>query len=100
MSVASNRMAADQTERLLAKLIPEVRIAAEVEVMVKPEDQSVTQMIHSRSADADLVILGLAMPAEGQEEDYAGRITELAVGLRSFFFVHNGSLFIGELVSQ
>lgn len=100
MSVASNRMAADQTERLLAKLIPEVRIAAEVEVMVKPEDQSVTQMIHARSADADLVILGLAMPAEGQEEDYAERITELAAGLRSFFFVHNGSLFIGELVSQ
>jgi solute carrier family 12 (potassium/chloride transporter), member 4/6 len=100
MSVASNRMAADQTERLLAKLIPEIRIAAEVEVMVKPEDQSVTQMIHAQSADADLVILGLAMPAEGQEEEYAERIMELAAGLRSFFFVHNGSLFIGELVSQ
>ncbi len=100
MSVASNRMAADQTERLLAKLIPEIRIAAEVEVMVKPEDLSVTKMIHSQSADADLVILGLAMPVAGQEEEYAERITELAAGLRSFFFVHNGSLFIGELVLQ
>ncbi len=100
MSVASNPMAAEQTKRLLSGLIPEVRIEAEVDVMVKPEGVSVTELIHSRSDKADLVILGLAMPLEGQEEEYALRITELAAGLRSVFFIHNGSLFIGELVTQ
>ena len=100
MSVASNPMAAEQTRRLLSGLIPEVRIEAEVDVMVKPEGVSVTELIHSRSDKADLVILGLAMPLEGQEEEYALRITELAAELRSVFFIHNGSLFIGELVTQ
>ncbi|APG24319.1 hypothetical protein A7E75_04185 [Syntrophotalea acetylenica] len=100
MTIASNQMIKQQTETMLAKLIPEIRIEAEVEVMAKPEDTSVVELIHARSASADLVILGLGMPAEGQEEGYAERLTELAAGLRSFFFVHNGSLFIGELISQ
>ncbi len=99
LSVASNQMAKEQTERFLSKLIPEIRIAAEIEVMIKPEEASVVEMIHKKSADVDLVVLGLAMPEEGQEEVYAERIAELAEGLPSFFFVHNGSLFVGELVS-
>jgi hypothetical protein len=100
LSVASNQMAKEQTERFLAKLIPEIRIAAEIEVMIKPEEVSIRDLIHAESADVDLVILGLALPEEGQEDAYAKRISELADGLPSFFFVHNGSLFIGELVSQ
>lgn len=99
LSVASNLMAKEQTERFLAELIPEIRIAAEIEVMIKPEDMSVVEMIHEESAAVDLVILGLALPDEGQESAYAERIAELAEGLPSCFFVHNGSLFIGELVS-
>ncbi len=99
LSIASNPMAKDETERFLAKLIPEIRIAAEIEVMIKPEELSVVELIHEESADVDLVILGLALPEKGQEDAYAERITELAEGLPSCFFVHNGSLFIGELVS-
>jgi amino acid transporter len=98
LSIASNQMAKEQTERFLARLIPEIRIAAEVDVMIKPEKISVREMIHTESAGVDLVILGLATPEEGQEAAYAGRLAELAEGLPSFFFVHNGSLFIGELV--
>ncbi len=99
LSVASNPMAKEQTERFLAELIPEIRIAAEIEVMIKPEEMSVVEMIHEESSDVDLVVLGLALPEEGKEAAYAERIAELAEGLPSFFFVHNGSLFIGELVS-
>ena len=99
LSIASNQMAKEQTERFLAKLMPEIRIAAEIDVMIKPEDMSVVEMIHAESAAVDLVILGLAMPEAGQEAVYAERIAELADGLPSCFFVHNGSLFIGELVS-
>lgn len=51
------------------------------------------------SSRADLVLLGLACPDEGKEEEYAERLAELTEGLPSCFLVHNGSLFIGELVS-
>jgi hypothetical protein len=87
-----------QTERTLAKLIPEIRIAAEVEVILKPEQVSVNELIQARSSEADLVVLGLATPEEGQEEIYARRLFDLVDGLPSFFFVKNASLFIGELV--
>ena len=99
LSIASNKLAEEQTRRFLAKLIPEIRIDAEIEVLIKSEDRSVREMIHAKSADVDLVILGLALPEEGKEDAYAARIAELADGLPSCFFVHNGSLFIGELVS-
>lgn len=98
-SIASNRLMQEKTERLLAQLIPEIRIKARIEVMVKPDSITVKELIHQQSAKADLVFLGLATPEEGGEEDYAQRLTELAAGLPSLIFVHNGSLFIGELVS-
>ena len=100
LSIASNPLAKEQTERFLAKLIPEIRIAAEIDVMLKPEGTSVREMIHAESAGVDLVILGLATPEEGQEAEYALQLSKMAEGLPSFFFVHNGSLFIGELMGK
>ena len=44
-------------------------------------------------------LLGLAMPAEGKEAEYASRLGELVEPLRSFLLVKNNSLFIGDLVS-
>lgn len=98
-SIASNQLMQEKTERVLAQLIPEIRIKAKIEVMAKPETITVKELIHQHSAAADLVFLGLATPEEGEEEEYAQRLIDLAAGLPSLFFVHNGSLFIGELVS-
>jgi hypothetical protein len=70
-----------------------------VDVIVKPPEESVQQVIRTESADADLVLLGLSRPEEGEEEAYARRLYDLVGGLRSFFFVRNNSLFIGDLVS-
>lgn len=100
LSVASNELMKAETERLLAKLIPEIRISARVDVFVKPPDESVRDVIHAESGDADLVLLGLAKPRPGEEETYAEHLIELASGLRAFFFVKNNSLFIGDLVSS
>jgi len=99
LSVASNDLMKNETERLLAKLIPEIRIEAEVEVFVKPQDESVRDAIHAKSSDADVVLLGLAQPQPGEEAAYAERLIELVGGLRSFFLVKNNTLFIGDLVS-
>ena len=99
LSLASNHLAKKQTERLLQRLIPEIRIEADIDVKIKETNVSVREAIHSESADADIVILGLATPTAGEEERYAERLTELADGLPTCFFVNNGSLFIGELVT-
>ena len=99
LSIASNELMKAQTERFLAQLIPEIRIQADVEVTVKDDDESVVDIMHRESGRADAVLLGLATPGEGEEDAYAERLDELAEGFQSCFFVHNGSLFLGDLVT-
>ncbi|SDL31525.1 Amino acid transporter [Geoalkalibacter ferrihydriticus] len=99
MSLASNQLAKEQTERILRGLIPEIRIEADIDVKIKEEGFKVHEAIHAESATADVVILGLGTPVPGEEERYAQRLGELAEGLPTCFFVNNGSLFIGELVT-
>ena len=67
--------------------------------MVRDEEESVVDLMHRESADADIVLLGLATPKEGEEEAYADRLAEMASGFKNCFFVHNGSLFLGDLVT-
>ena len=100
LSIASNELMQQKTELFLRKLIPEIRIEAEVEVMVRRGEMSVREMIHRESAAADLVLMGLDIPAEGAEADYAERLSGMVEGLGNFFLVRNGSLFIGGLVSS
>lgn len=99
LSIASNELMKDQTERFLAQLIPEIRIDADVEVTIRDENESIVNVMHRESAGADVVLLGLATPEDGEEEAYADRLAELASGFKSCFFVHNGSLFLGDLVT-
>jgi solute carrier family 12 (potassium/chloride transporter), member 4/6 len=99
LSIASNALMKERTERALAQLIPEIRIEATVEVTVKGEGVSVRDTIHAQSRGSDVVILGLATPEEGNEEKHARRLFDLADGLPTCFFVNNGSLFIGELIT-
>lgn len=98
MSVASNEMAQTQTETYLRKLIPEIRIQAEPRVVIKPKDVNVQDLIQAESKNADVVFMGLATPAPGEEEAYAERLQRLAGGLPSVFFVKNSSMFRGELL--
>jgi hypothetical protein len=57
-------------------------------------------VIQRESAEAEIVLLGLATPAPGEEAEYAQRLETLVGDLPSVFFVKNGSLFIGELITQ
>ena len=98
MSLASDEAAAEKTMAELQKMTAETRIAAEPTVTVLPGGASVAEVIHEKSAHADVVFLGLAIPEEGRELAYAGRLATLAEGLDTVFFVKNSSLFTGELV--
>ncbi len=100
MSIASNAHAKQQTERYLRELIPSIRIAAEPQVILKPKDTSVHDLMKAHSSEADVVFLGLATPKRGQEEQYARRLVELAEGLPTVFFVRNASVFVGQLVKN
>ena len=98
MSIASSELMKTRTETYLGQLIPEIRIEAEVRVVLKAKDESVSETIHRESADAAAVFLGLQVPEIGEEETYAERIERLAGDLPVVFFVKNSSLFAGELL--
>lgn len=99
LSVATNELMKGETERYLSRLIPEIRIEAEVVVMTRDDNEPISQILQRESAAADVVFLGMATPQAGEEEEHAQRLEHLATGLSTCFFVHNGSLFIGELAT-
>ncbi|GAB4561592.1 MAG: Na-K-Cl cotransporter [Geothermobacteraceae bacterium] len=99
LSVASNPVMQRQTHQFLDQLLDEIRIDAEVSVMLRPEGKKIRDLMREASAEADLVLLGLAAPEEGEEEAAADRLYELTEGLDSFILVSNGSLFVGDLVT-
>lgn len=82
----------------LAKLLPETRIGAESEVIIKPPDRTITEVLHRTSANADVVFMGLQEPELGGEGAYADRIVELAAGLNTCIFVRSAGEFAGHLV--
>jgi potassium/chloride transporter 4/5/6 len=97
-SIVSNEMVKQQTESLLGKLLPDVRIEAEAHVIIKPEDKTILELIQEESANAEVVFMGLAVPEVGKEEAYAERLEKLAGELPTVFFVKNSCLFVGELL--
>ncbi|MBN1505012.1 MAG: Na-K-Cl cotransporter [Candidatus Eisenbacteria bacterium] len=98
ITVASNELTKAQAELSLKSLIPEIRMEVGPRVIVKPAATSVQELIRAESSAADVVFMGLATPPVGQEEAYAGRLTELAEGLPTVFFVKNASMFMGRLM--
>jgi len=82
----------------LAELIPETRIQADTEVILKPEGQSLIELMHAHSHDADVVFLGMKEPEVGSEADYAERLTVLAEGLKTAILVRNAGEWAGRLI--
>lgn len=97
-SIAVSKLAKEETERSLAAMIPEARIAATAKVILKPEDRTVLEIMREESSGADVVFMGLAEPAPGEEAAYAGRLAEMIEGFPTVILVKNSSMFVGELV--
>ena len=74
------------------------RIDAETEISLRSEGVDVAEIIHKRSADADVVFLGLHEPAPDEEEAYAAHLEHLVGDLPTVMLVRNGSAFAGELL--
>jgi solute carrier family 12 (potassium/chloride transporter), member 4/6 len=98
-SVVPDQQAALRRRQEFEELLPDIRIDAEVEVIVNPEGQEpVRDLIRKGSREADLVLLGLPVPAPGEDASYADLVTDLVEGLPQTLLVHNAGPFRGRLV--
>ncbi len=98
LCAASNEFAQQSTSRYLESMLSTIRIEAACDVFLKPADAPISELIQSRSADADVVFLGLATPESGNELEYIERLESLTGNLPVVFFVKNSSLFVGKLL--
>jgi len=98
-SIARSTTERDSQNTGLAELLSETRIDAGTEVLYEPDaDRDVADIMHERSAQADVVFLGLMMPPYGDETRYAQRLEQLAAGFRTTIFVRNAGRFAGDLL--
>jgi potassium/chloride transporter 4/5/6 len=98
-SLATTEIMQQQTEAFLRRLIAEIRIDADIRVLLKDPEAKVADVIRHESRDAEVVLLGLATPERGDEANYAARLEALSEGLPNVFFVKNASLFVGDLIT-
>ncbi len=97
-SIVNSQEELEKMEASLAKLIPEARIQAEAQIILKDAGESVPDIIHRQSHDADVVFLGLKEPEPGAEAAYAERLIALTEGLRTTIFIRNAGEFAGNLI--
>jgi amino acid transporter len=97
-SVARSEQERESQLEGLAALLTEVRIFADTEVIMKPEDKSIADIIREQSAGADIVFLGLRDLEPGTEVEYGRRLEQLAAGLNTTVFVRSAGEFAGRLV--
>jgi amino acid transporter len=98
-SIARSEAERDNQHAGLAELLAENRIEADTAVLYEPDpDRDVADIMHARSARADVVFLGLMMPPYGDEMPYAERLEQLAAGFRTTIFVRNAGRFAGDLL--
>jgi amino acid transporter len=82
----------------LSELIPETRIRAETDVIIKPAESTIFEIMQNCSKEADIVFLGLMIPQPGNELEYAQRLIELASRFKTTIFVLNAGEFAGRLI--
>jgi len=97
-TIVGNEQEAAERAAELALMVPEIRIDVQVEVLRRTEDQDVHVLIREHSRHADLVMLGLAVPSQGEDMAYASGLMPLVEALPSTVLVKNASRFKGRLV--
>jgi solute carrier family 12 (potassium/chloride transporter), member 4/6 len=97
-SIASSDMVAERTERTLRAMIGAARVAASSEVILKQDDVSIQELITERSADADVVFLGLRSIEPEEAERYVERLANLTSGLGTVILVRSAGPFRGQLL--
>ena len=97
-SIATSEMTYEVNKELLAQLTSAARIDATINVILKPDDASVADVIFEGSRNADVVLLGLRGTEPGEEVAYTRRMASLVEGLPTTLFVRNAGEFQGQLL--
>ncbi|MDH3499919.1 MAG: Na-K-Cl cotransporter [Acidimicrobiia bacterium] len=99
-SVATSEMMLRRNEGLLDEVIKNARISAAAQVMLKPADRSVQEVMAEQSASADVVFMGLRSVAPGTEAEYADRIEGLLCRLPTVMLIRSAGEFRGRLLGD
>jgi hypothetical protein len=97
-SIATSEMTYEVNKELLAQLTSAARIDATINVILKPDDATVADVIFEGSRNADVVLLGLRGTEPGEEVAYTRRMASLIEGLPTTLFVRNAGEFQGQLL--
>ena len=97
-AIARSEEERKEQEAGLRALLPEIRINAETQIIVKPPERSVAEVIQQTSQGAAVVFLGLMEPEPGTEEEYARGLAALVEPLNTTIFVRNAGEFAGRLI--
>jgi len=97
-SVAKDEEAAAAVQSAFENMLPDLRMDVRLEVIIKPEEQTIREVIREASKDADLVFLGMAVAGMGSEKAYAENLMSMLDGLPTTILVRNASRFHGRLV--
>lgn len=76
----------------IVPLIPQARIHANVEVVVKNEGETIMEVIHRHSKNSEIVFFGLKIVEKGEEEEYAHFVEKLIEPLHTAVLVNNPNL--------
>jgi hypothetical protein len=99
-SIATSDMMVQRNRVLLERVIGAARIDANIEILHKSDQYSISELIFRESQGADVVLMGLRTTSNGDEEAYSHRIEELAEGLPSVLFVRSAGTFRGRLLGE
>ncbi|WP_420454430.1 amino acid permease [Rubrivirga sp.] len=92
MRMVGRPEAVDRVRAETERLLDEVRVEAEVVVIVRADrDRPFTDLVAEHSADADLTVLGMQRPDAGEAEAYGTGLDELAAAAGTVLLVHSGA---------
>ena len=97
-SIVNDREIAAEREKEFQAMLEDIRISADVDVLVKPNEKSLEEFIQEHSQSGKLVFIGLPVPESGEEHAYADTLTRLTSGMPSTVLVRNAGPFRGHLV--
>jgi hypothetical protein len=89
----------EPTRKTLESLITDLRIEAEPDIIINNEKLGFAEIVKRESINSDVTFLGLKLPEEGDIEEHAETLFNLATGNSSFIFVRNASQYRGKLIS-
>ncbi len=97
-SVVSNENERKGMNVSIKTIVRNVRIKADIEVIIQPKNKTVVEVIHEYSKEADVVFLGLKDFEPGTEKEYEDQLVLLNSCLQTTVFVRNAGEFAGKLI--